>query len=63
MSIAVRRLVWDLNSSNPYVPNVVYSCGGIVHNDQLILPYGFADIGAAIALVPMERLLTALLEG
>jgi predicted GH43/DUF377 family glycosyl hydrolase len=46
-----------------YVPNVVYSCGGIVHIDQLVLPYGFADIGAAIALVPMERLLTALLEG
>ena len=52
----------DEDERDGYVPNVVYSCGGIVHDGQLILPYGFADIGAAIALVPMERLLTALLE-
>ena len=26
-----------------YVPNVVYSCGAIIHNDTLIIPYGVAD--------------------
>ena len=26
-----------------YVPNVVYSCGGIIHNGILILPYAMSD--------------------
>ena len=28
-----------------YVPNVVYSCGSLIHGDHLVLPYGYADIG------------------
>ena len=45
-----------------YVPNVLYSCGAMVHNDQLILPYGFSDLGTGIALVPLNDLLALLLE-
>ncbi len=45
-----------------YVPNVLYSCGAMVHNGQLILPYGFADFGTGIALVPLNDLLALLLE-
>jgi predicted GH43/DUF377 family glycosyl hydrolase len=27
-------------------PNVVYSCGSMIHGDHLVLPYGYADVGA-----------------
>ena len=45
-----------------YVPNVVYTCGAIVHADQLIVPYGFSDSGIAIARMPLSSLLEALLS-
>ena len=45
-----------------YVPNVVYSCGSMVHGDHLVLPYGFADVGASIATIEMEGLLNRLTE-
>jgi predicted GH43/DUF377 family glycosyl hydrolase len=45
---------------NGYVPNVVYTCGAIVHNGQLILPYGFSDTGVAIATTPLDELLSRL---
>ena len=32
------------NEREGYVPNVVYSCGSLVHNGQLILPYGAASV-------------------
>jgi predicted GH43/DUF377 family glycosyl hydrolase len=43
-----------------YVPNVVYSCGSMIHGNFLVLPYGFSDVGAAIATVPLDELLTRL---
>jgi predicted GH43/DUF377 family glycosyl hydrolase len=43
-----------------YVPNVVYTCGGMLHNKQLILPYGFSDVGVRIAAVPLDDLLARL---
>ncbi len=45
-----------------YVPNVVYTCGAIVHKDQLFIPYGFADSGVAVASVAVPDLLEALLS-
>ena len=45
-----------------YVPNVVYSCGSMIHNGQLVLPYGFSDIGARIALLSVDDLLTRLTD-
>lgn len=45
-----------------YVPNVVYTCGAIVHEDRLVIPYGFADSGVAIASVALPDLLEALLS-
>jgi predicted GH43/DUF377 family glycosyl hydrolase len=44
-----------------YVPNVVYTCGAIVHGDRLIVPYGFSDAGVAVAHLPLTDLLAALL--
>ena len=43
-----------------YVPNVVYTCGAIVHNGWLILPYGFSDTGVGIATLPLDELLSRL---
>lgn len=43
-----------------YVPNVVYSCGSIIHNDSLILPYAVSDYSATYAVVEMEALFEAL---
>lgn len=40
-----------------YVPNVVYSCGSMIHGDHLVLPYGFADVGARVATVVLVELL------
>ena len=43
-----------------YVPNVVYSCGALVHADTLVLPYGISDGAIGIATVPLPELLAAL---
>ena len=40
-----------------YVPNVVYSCGGLVHGGNLVLPFGVADHSIGIAIVPLEGLI------
>jgi predicted GH43/DUF377 family glycosyl hydrolase len=48
------------DESGGYVPNVVYSCGGIVHADTLVLPYGIGDSAIGIAAVPLPELLAAL---
>ncbi len=44
-----------------YVPNVVYSCGSLVHQDTLVLPYGASDAVIRIALVDLGALLAELL--
>ena len=46
-----------------YVPNVVYTCGGLIHRGRLILPYGFSDTGATIVTIELDRLLAALKAG
>ncbi len=42
---------------NGYVPNVVYSCGSIIHGDWLILPYAHGDRETTFARVPVSGLL------
>ena len=43
-----------------YVPNVVYSCGALIHADTLVLPYGISDGAIGLATVPLPELLAAL---
>ncbi len=43
-----------------YVPNVVYSCGGLVHNERLVIPYGISDAAAGFATVSLDELLARL---
>jgi predicted GH43/DUF377 family glycosyl hydrolase len=50
----------EADERDGYVPNVVYSCGGISHSGRLILPYGFSDVGARIATLRLEDLLSEL---
>lgn len=42
---------------NGYVPNVVYSCGALIHGDTLVLPYGCSDVLVRFAFVALADLL------
>jgi predicted GH43/DUF377 family glycosyl hydrolase len=46
-----------------YVPNVVYSCGALIHDDTLVVPYGSSDAAVGIAYVPLPDLMAALRSG
>jgi len=43
-----------------YVPNVVYSCGSIIHNGNLIIPYGMSDYASTYASINLHELLNEL---
>lgn len=40
-----------------YVPNVIYTCGAIIHNGMLGIPYAMSDYASAFATVNLEELL------
>jgi len=42
-----------------YVPNVVYSCGGLIHNNELVLPYAMSDSSCGIATINMDEMMSA----
>jgi predicted GH43/DUF377 family glycosyl hydrolase len=43
-----------------YVPNVVYTCGALVHRDRLILPYGLSDTATTMVTIDLDDLLATL---
>jgi predicted GH43/DUF377 family glycosyl hydrolase len=43
-----------------YVPNVVYTCGALLHNGELIIPYGMADHATGFATAPLAEVLAAM---
>lgn len=43
-----------------YVPNVVYSCGGLLHAGAVWMPYGVSDCRIGFAVVPLDTLLAAM---
>jgi len=45
-----------------YVPNVVYSCGSIILNGELIIPYAISDSESHVASIPVDELLEKLLK-
>ena len=51
----------ELTEQDGYVPNVVYSCGGLLHRDTLVIPYGIADTSTGIATASWTDLRNALL--
>jgi predicted GH43/DUF377 family glycosyl hydrolase len=43
-----------------YVPDVVYSCGSMLHGDHLVIPYGYADRGIRVAVTRLDDVLAAM---
>jgi len=43
-----------------YVPNVVYTCGAIIHNNELVIPYAMSDIHSGIATVEVKDLINCM---
>jgi predicted GH43/DUF377 family glycosyl hydrolase len=56
-------LVPNANEREGYVPNVVYSCGGLIHGRELIIPYAMSDQASTFATVPLDELLGAMKRG
>lgn len=50
----------DETEREGYVPNVVYSCGALVHAGLLILPYAMSDSASSFATVSLADLLAAM---
>jgi len=50
------------NEREGYVPNVVYSCGGAIYGDELIIPYAMSDHASSFAKVNLNELLKKLTE-
>ncbi len=48
------------NEREGYVPNVVYTCGALLHQRKLILPYAMSDKATVIASIDLDELLGAL---
>jgi predicted GH43/DUF377 family glycosyl hydrolase len=42
---------------NGYVPNVVYSCGSLVHDGTVVIPFGIADASVGFATIGLDDLL------
>jgi predicted GH43/DUF377 family glycosyl hydrolase len=53
-------LVPTADESSGYVPNVVYSCGGMIHNDLVVIPYAMSDRATSFATVELQPLLKAM---
>lgn len=59
-SLSTPLMVPDESERDGYVPNVVYSCGALLHGDWLMIPYGISDASIGIAVVSLDELLDRL---
>jgi predicted GH43/DUF377 family glycosyl hydrolase len=55
-------LIPNEDERHGYVPNVVYTCGSMVHGDKLFLPYAVSDHATSFATIPLGELLDQLLS-
>jgi len=60
-SKVIARLVEPLlmpneNERDGYVPNIVYSCGSIILNNELIIPYAISDYASTFATISLDDL-------
>jgi predicted GH43/DUF377 family glycosyl hydrolase len=55
-------LVPNEDERDGYVPNVVYSCGAMCHEDYLIIPFAISDSYSSIATVSLSELLSHLMR-
>ena len=49
------------NEREGYVPNVLYTCGWMKHQDSLLIPYAMSDVACGFALVRTQALLDKLM--
>ena len=54
-------LIPEENEREGYVPNVVYTCGALLHGRELIIPYAMSDKATLVSAVAIDELLEALL--
>jgi len=54
---------WTETNRSGYVPNVVYTCGALLHKDMLVVPYAMSDKQSTISLISLSSLLEKLLHG
>lgn len=54
---------WVEPTRSGYVPNVVYTCGALLHQDMLVVPYAISDRQSTIALISLSPLIEKLLYG
>jgi len=59
-SLSEPLLVPNADERDGYVPNVVYSCGSLLHGDHLIIPYAVSDSHSSVATVSLPELLARL---
>ena len=58
-----RPLIWaEEDEREGYVPNVVYSCGAMIHGEKLFIPYAMSDSMTGFAWLNMNELITELEE-
>ncbi len=48
------------NEREGYVPNVLYTCGGLLHNRNIILPYGMSDSAIGFAKFSLKEILAGM---
>ena len=48
------------NESSGYVPNVIYTCGGMVIDRTLILPYAISDVVTKFATISVDEIINSL---
>ncbi len=53
-------LIPNQDEREGYVPNVVYSCGSMIHNGNLIVPYAMSDYASTYGTIDLRELLNAL---
>ncbi len=46
-----------------YVPNVIYSCGALIHGDELVIPYAMSDYSSGFATVALDELFEKMFPG
>ncbi len=60
--LATPLMVAEGAERDGYVPNVVYSCGGMRHGDRVVFPFARSDRTTGVALIDLEGLLDCLLR-
>lgn len=48
----------DENERKGYVPNVVYTCGALIHSGKLILPYAMSDYATTFAIADVKEIIS-----